>query len=150
MSEITKVKLEKALDRLLNGVPLRTKADGKIGLSRINNEAGLSSGAIYYSKYNDFVSEAKKKIKEHKNKRKAREEKDKAIGEMSEFEILKAKLEHANRLKNKYRQEKKEQQAINDGLVAQNTALAFRVYEQECEIRQITQGRVTPIMRHSI
>ena len=41
----TIIRLERALERLLNGVPERTPHDGRISLSRLNQEAGLSSGA---------------------------------------------------------------------------------------------------------
>ena len=50
-SEITLQLLNEALDRLLSGSPVNTKLDGKISIKRINDEAKLSRGAIYY--YND-------------------------------------------------------------------------------------------------
>lgn len=43
--KLTIIRLEQALERLLNGVPERTPRDGRVSLSRINQEAGLSSGA---------------------------------------------------------------------------------------------------------
>lgn len=44
----TTQRLESALKRLIEGKPERTPNDGKLNLSRINKEAGLSSGGIYY------------------------------------------------------------------------------------------------------
>ena len=64
-SEITLQLLNEALDRLLSGSPVNTKLDGKISIKRINDEAKLSRGTIYY--YKDFVELAKEKIQEHKN-----------------------------------------------------------------------------------
>lgn len=55
--KLTIIRLEQALERLLNGVPERTPHDGRVNLSRINQEAGLSSGGIYY--YDEFVQKAK-------------------------------------------------------------------------------------------
>ncbi|MBF4227949.1 hypothetical protein EAY83_23820, partial [Vibrio anguillarum] len=52
-SEITLQRLELALNRLIDGKPEKTSNDGKINLKRINDEAGLSSGGIYY--YKEFV-----------------------------------------------------------------------------------------------
>ncbi|HHA1179536.1 TPA: hypothetical protein ACOEEO_002061, partial [Enterobacter asburiae] len=60
----TIIRLERALERLLNGVPERTPHDGRVSLSRINQEAGLSSGGIYY--YDEFVQKAKRAIHERK------------------------------------------------------------------------------------
>ena len=54
---LTLERLEQALNRLVNGVPERTPNDGRLSLSRINKEAGLSSGGIYY--YKDFVVKAR-------------------------------------------------------------------------------------------
>jgi len=64
--EITKQRLEDALQRLIDGNPERTPNDGKLNLSRINKEAGLSSGGIYY--YDDFVERARREIDKHKSK----------------------------------------------------------------------------------
>ena len=62
--KLTIIRLEQALERLLNGVPERTPHDGRVSLSRINQEAGLSSGGIYY--YDEFVQKAKRAIHEIK------------------------------------------------------------------------------------
>ncbi|WP_305842096.1 hypothetical protein [Photobacterium leiognathi] len=56
----TLIRLEQALQRLVDGNPIKTKPDGRISLKRINDEAGLSSGGIYY--YSSFVEMAKKTI----------------------------------------------------------------------------------------
>lgn len=40
----TLIRLEQALERLIDGKPLKTKSDGRISFKRINDEAGLSSG----------------------------------------------------------------------------------------------------------
>lgn len=56
----TLIRLEQALQRLVDGNPIKTKPDGRISLKRINDEAGLSSGGIYY--YSSFVETAKKRF----------------------------------------------------------------------------------------
>lgn len=38
--KLTIIRLEQALERLLNGVPERTPHDGRVTLSHINQEAG--------------------------------------------------------------------------------------------------------------
>jgi hypothetical protein len=63
-SELTLQRLEAALQRLLDGTPERTADDGKLNINRINDEAGLSSGAIYY--YKDFMAKARAVISDRK------------------------------------------------------------------------------------
>ncbi|WP_305420170.1 hypothetical protein [Photobacterium leiognathi] len=62
----TLIRLEQALQRLVDGNPIKTKPDGRISLKRINDEAGLSSGGIYY--YSSFVEMAKKRFNYVTNK----------------------------------------------------------------------------------
>ena len=140
MSDITLKKLELALTRLLNGEPQKTPSDGKINISRINDEAGLSAGHIYY--YRKFIESARKKIKLYEKERSERQIEHEFEAEKTEIDKLKLKLDDALRLKNKYRQEKIEQKLINDGLVAQNTSLAFRLFELETENKRISDSRV--------
>lgn len=63
-SGLTLQRLEAALQRLLDGKPERTADDGKLNINRINDEAGLSSGAIYY--YKEFMTKARAVISERK------------------------------------------------------------------------------------
>tara|TARA_E500000178_G_scaffold356653_1_gene436666 strand:- start:26 stop:391 length:366 start_codon:yes stop_codon:yes gene_type:complete len=115
MSEITLRKLERALQRLLDGVPKRTKNDGKINISRINNEAGLRVSNINY--YPEFIKDAQDRIRDHFDAIAEKNIKDAVKQEKSEVEILKDKLKHEQKLKRKYREEKNEQKLLNDDVV---------------------------------
>jgi hypothetical protein len=105
MSQSTLNKLEQALKRLLDGEPIRTVADGKISLSRINDEAGLSVGGIYYKAYDGFVTEAKNRIAKHKLKSKKSQDDEVFEKEITDIDKMKGKLKNALRLKNKYWQD---------------------------------------------
>lgn len=143
MSEITLRKLERALQRLLDGVPKRTKNDGKINISRINNEAGLKVSNINY--YPEFIEQANGRIRDHFDAIAEKNIKDAVKQEKSEVEILKDKLKHEQKLKRKYREEKNEQKLLNDDVVKQNVSLAFRVMELESELHSLSSHKVAPI-----
>ena len=143
MSEITLRKLERALQRLLDGVPKRTKNDGKINISRINDEAGLRVSNINY--YPEFIKDAQDRIRDHFDAIAEKNIKDAVKQEKSEVEILKDKLKHEQKLKRKYREEKNEQKLLNDDVVKQNVSLAFRVMELESELHSLSSHKVAPI-----
>lgn len=143
MSEITLRKLERALQRLLDGVPKRTKNDGKINISRINDEAGLSVSNINY--YPEFIKQANGRIRDHFDAIAEKNIKDAVKQEKSEVEILKDKLKHEQKLKRKYREEKNEQKLLNDDVIKQNVSLAFRVMELESELHSLSRHKVAPI-----
>ena len=145
MSNNTLNRLEQALSRLLKGTPERTTPDGKINISRINDEAGLSVSGINY--YKGFIKEARKKIARHKEKLQNEQEDETFEEKSSEIDNVKDKLKNALRLKNKYYQDLGNQKTINNGVVAQNVSLAFRVNELEQEIRETSSGKVSRIQK---
>jgi hypothetical protein len=145
MSQDTLNRLEQALARLLTGTPERTTPDGKINISRINNEAGLSVSGINY--YKDFIKEANKKILGHQKQIQNEQEDETFEEELSEIDKVKGKLSEALRLKKKYYQDLSDQKTINNGVIAQNISLAFKVNELEQEMMETSSGKVTRIQR---
>ncbi|MFT5297978.1 MAG: hypothetical protein ACI9YH_004020 [Colwellia sp.] len=145
MSQDTLNRLEQAFTRLLTGTPERTAPDGKINISRINNEAGLSVSGINY--YKDFIKEAKTKISRHKKQIQNEQEDDTFEEELPEIDKVKGKLSEALRLKKKYYQDLNDQKTINNGVIAQNISLAFKVNELEQEMMETSSGKVTRIQR---
>lgn len=140
MSELTLKQLEQALQRLLDGNPKRTKKDGKINISRINDEAGLSTSNINY--YPSFIKYAKDKIKDHFDKIAEKKIKEDVQQGKTELDKLHEKLKHEKRLKKKYRDERNEQKLLNDHVVAQNVAMSFRLMELEAELQSLTRHKV--------
>ncbi|EJB8454168.1 hypothetical protein MW332_003995 [Vibrio parahaemolyticus] len=124
-------KLQKALCRLQNGKPLRTKAKGKLTLNKINNEADL--GRSYIHKFKDFVEkEAKPAIEKYNAKLDEVEQPEQISSEsedISEIDKLRVELNREKELKVEYRRERDEAIAINTELEILNKSLMFRVYE---------------------
>ncbi len=124
-------KLQKALCRLQDCRPLRTKAKGRLTLNKINNEAGL--GRSYIHKFKEFVEEvANPAIEKYNDALDEPEQVEQVISEskeVSDIDRLKAELSREKELKNDYRRERDEAIAINTELEILNKSLMFRVYE---------------------
>lgn len=120
---LTVQRLEAALERLINGKPERTLNDGRISLSRINKEAGLSSGGIYY--YAEFVDKARKEIEKHKSQKSGCSSKSNKIS----IDKLRAQRDKERELKERYRSQRDEIKKFCDQVVAHNANLEFSLYE---------------------
>ncbi|GHX20455.1 hypothetical protein N5094_07135 [Shewanella putrefaciens] len=139
-SEVTLSELNSSLERLLSGNPERTKPDGRISIKRINDEAGLSRGAIYY--YKDFIETAKKAIEKHKSDK---VEGADSVTALTPEQKLKQQMDKEKRLKEDYRDQARGLEGLNDALVIQNVSLAFRCMELQHELELVTQGRLVSI-----
>ena len=141
--DATLQRLEDALGRLKRGEPERTKADGKISVKRINDEAGLSRGAIYY--YKEFVRKAKGEITVFNEERR----KSAAIDKIEANETTESKLrkerDSEKRLKNNYREQLNSYKLLTDEVVKENVSLAFRCMELQDEINMLHDKKVTRI-----
>ncbi len=120
---ITVQRLEVALERLINEKPERTPNDGKISLSRINKEAGLSSGGIYY--YAEFVDKARKEIEKHRSQKSSYSSTSSKIS----IDRLRAQRDKERELKERYRSQRDEIKKFCDQVVARNANLEFSLYE---------------------
>lgn len=119
----TLIRLEQALVRLLNGVPERTPHDGKVSLSRINQEAGLSSGGVYY--YEEFVQKAKRAIHERKLDNSMNTA---AKGKVS-VDKMRAQRDKERELKERYKSQRDSIKAFCDKIIARNAQLEFSLFE---------------------
>lgn len=121
--KLTIIRLEQALERLLNGVPERTPHDGRVNLSRINQEAGLSSGGIYY--YDEFVQKAKRAIHERKL--------DHAVSTVASGKAsadkMRAQRDKERELKERYKSQRDDIKAFCDKIIAKNAQLEFSLFE---------------------
>jgi hypothetical protein len=133
---ITEGRLRAALQRILDGKPIRVKQGGKLSLNKINNEAGL--GHSYIHKFVDFVeNEANPKIKSY-NKNLVSEDHGDALSQdkLTDVEKLKANLKRERALKEKYRQERDDAIAAQKHMEQSNNNLMFRIHE----LQQITKN----------
>ncbi|MCZ6313839.1 hypothetical protein [Vibrio parahaemolyticus] len=122
---------KKALERLLAGTPVRTKAKGRLTLNKINNEADLEQNYIH--KFKDFVENVANPAIEKYNGSLGYSEQSEQVTsgskDMSELDKLRAELNRERELKVEYRRERDEAIAINTELETLNKSLMFRVYE---------------------
>lgn len=136
--EITKQRLEDALQHLIDGNPERTPNDGKLNLSRINKEAGLSSGGIYY--YDDFVERARREIDKHKSRMSASSSTKVKVS----VDRLRAQRDKERELKERYRSQRDDIKKFCDQVIARNANLEFSLYEalEEIEALQAELNKV--------
>ncbi|SHI28788.1 hypothetical protein [Ferrimonas marina] len=142
-TQITEQRLRDALQRLLDGKPERTKADGKISLSRINKEAGCSHGLIY--KYPEVMTEAKEAIEQYK----AKQQRDGVLESLSagvdKETRLRAERDKQAELKRDYREQRDSFQALADDVVKRENALLFRCHELQLELNARDNTKVVPL-----
>ena len=131
-SEITLLRLDDALKRLLSGTPERTKTDGKISIMRINEEAGLSRGNIYH--YKEFIIRAKVEIELYNDSKKKSDIIDNQEGKKNKEEKLRFQRDKEKRLKVEYHEQAKNYKQLTDQLVRENASLAFRCMELSDEL----------------
>ena len=131
-SEITLLRLDDALKRLLDGTPERTKVDGKISIMRINEEAGLSRGNIYH--YKEFISKAKVEIELYKDRKMKSDIIDNQGDKKNKEEKLRFQRDKEKRLKVEYHDQAKNYKQLTDQLVRENASLAFRCMELSDEL----------------
>lgn len=139
----TIARLEQALERLLEEKPERTPNDGRLSLSRINKEAGLSSGGIYY--YDEFVQKAKRVIHERKL--------DVSISSVVSSKVtvdkMKAQRDKERELKERYRSQRDNIKEFCDQVIAKSAQLEFALFEALDKIetleREVSKLKVVDI-----
>lgn len=129
----TLIRLEQALQRLVDGAPVKTKPDGRISLKRINDEAGLSSGGIYY--YSSFVERAKKIIQF--NRQQSCDSKKEV--NLAREKKLRDQRDQQKRLKEKYKEQLDQIKKFSDQVIAHNAQLEFTLFEALEKISYLEQ-----------
>lgn len=129
--QLTKTRLEQALKRLLDGKPERTPNDGRLSLSRVNKEAGLSSGGIYY--YSDFVEKVRAIIHDRKIKNSIS---DSSLGKIT-ADRMRAQRDKERELKERYRSQRDSIKEFCDQIVAKNAQLEFALFEALDKIERL-------------
>ena len=130
----TEQRLEDALNRLLENKPEHVKRGGRITLNKINNEAGL--GNSYIHKFPDFVKRVKPIIEEYNsNPNKPTSGSISTPTDDDEVAKLKLQLKKERELKVQYRNERDEAITAQKELEKHNSALMFRLFELQEEVR---------------
>ena len=129
--QLTKTRLEQALKRLLDGKPERTPNDGRLSLSRVNKEAGLSSGGIYY--YGDFVEKVRAIIHDRKIKNSIS---DSSLGKIT-ADRMRVQRDKERELKERYRSQRDNIKEFCDQVVSKNAQLEFALFEALDKIERL-------------
>lgn len=137
-SDLTLIRLDDALKRLIAGAPERTKADGKINVMRINDEAGLSRGNIYH--YKDFIIKAKVEIELYNESINRTAISRNYDVKKSNEEKLRFERDKEKRLKSNYHDQAKNYRKLTDQLVRENASLAYRCMELSDELESINSN----------
>ncbi|MGL4381196.1 MAG: hypothetical protein ACRCTB_09070 [Vibrio sp.] len=125
-SQITKVELEQALERILSGKTQRVDPSRKISVKAVEEEAGLGDGSAYY--YKDIINKIKDSAVRHSPKVKSKNLYEAKIASLRE------RLNKEIKLKEKYRdqiQEMKEQLAT---MASQHNQLALMIQQYQYKI----------------
>ena len=133
-SENTKLKLEEALSRILNGNPCLVPASQKLSVKAVEEEAGLGSGSIYY--YKDIVA----KIKDYSTKQKTQN--NNLNFYESKIKDLKMKLSNETRLKEKYRNEINGLKNKLANMASQHNRLALTIQQYQYKIAELESSQL--------
>ncbi|MCC4782117.1 hypothetical protein LMH77_04350 [Vibrio lentus] len=138
-SHITRLKIEEALERILQRKPKVISSTQKISVKAVEEEAGLGSGSVYY--YPDIVS----KIKNHSFKKQSNAQNSSLYEE--KITALKEKLKKETKLKEKYRSEVRELKNQLANMASQHNQLAliiqqyeYKILEVEAQVGHLSQG----------
>jgi len=138
-TELTEARLRDALQRLLDGVPRKTKAAGLITLNKVNKEAGL--GHSYIHKFPDFIDEAKPQIKKYNTDKKTLLNDDISLTEpevaLTESENFRVELNRIERLKDRYRHERNDAKNAKKELEKLNNTLMYRLFDLQEELLEL-------------
>ena len=122
MSDITRMRIEQAIQRILNGEPERIQKGKKLSISSVQKEAGLGSGSIYY--YPEIVKEINQIKLEQKVAAKGGTNKS-----QSDMAVMRKKLKEERRIKMKYRDQVAEYKQQLAKAASEHHRLAYALHE---------------------
>lgn len=128
-SHITRLKIEEALERIINGKTIIIPASQKLSVKAVEEEAGLGSGSVYY--YPDIVS----KIKSHSLKKQSNDKSSSLYDE--KISSLRDSLKKEKRLKEKYRLEIAELKSQLANMASQHNQLALMIQQYQYKIAEL-------------
>jgi len=128
-SQLTRVELENALQRLIAGKTERISPDRKISVKAVEEEAGLGDGSAYY--YKDIVQKIKDTAAEYSQHKSARNEHEAKIASLRE------RLQNETRLKEKYRSEVNELKEKLSAMASQHNQLALIIQQYQYKLSEL-------------
>ncbi|EKO3914687.1 hypothetical protein P0F25_003423 [Vibrio metschnikovii] len=128
-SQITKVELELALERVLSGKTHRVDPARKISVKAVEEEAGLGNGSAYY--YKDIVKKIKDSAIQNSPKAKAQNAYEDKISS------LRVRLNKEISLKEKYRGQVEELKGQIANMASQHNQLALMIQQYQYKISEL-------------
>ena len=128
-SQITRVELEQALDRLLSGKTERIAPNRKVSVKAVEEEAGLGDGSAYY--YKDIVQKIKKAVVLNSPKIKAKNVYEDKISSLRE------RLNKEIKLKEKYRDQVEDYKELLVNMASQHNQLALMIQQYQYKIAEL-------------
>lgn len=128
-SNVTRVKIEEALERILQGHQKIVPSSQKLSVKAVEEEAGLGSGSIYY--YPELVS----RIKEHTLNTQKKNQHNSLYEER--ISSLQKRLKNEKRLKEKYRFEIIELKSQLSNMASQHNQLALIIQQYQIKINEL-------------
>ena len=128
-SEVTRARLEEALDRILNKATTIVPHSQKLSVKAVEEEAGLGSGSIYY--YKDIVE----KIRTFKNQ-------SYSVSMTPEHSLdalskLKLRLKKEIKLKRKYKSDLAELHNRLSNMASQHNSFALTIEEYKQRVAEL-------------
>lgn len=127
-SQITKVKLEQALGRILSGKTHRVDPARKISVKAVEEEAGLGDGSAYY--YKDIVQ----KIKESAIRNSPKIRNQNAYED--KISSLRDRLNKEIKLKEKYREQVEDLKEQLSSMASQHNQLTLMIQQYQYKISE--------------
>lgn len=128
-SQITKVELEQALERILSGKTHRIDPARKMSVKAVEEEAGLGDGSAYY--YKDIVQKIKDSAIQNSPKAKAQNAYEDKISSLRE------RLKKEVSLKEKYRAQVEELKGQIANMASQHNQLALMIQQYQYKISEL-------------
>ncbi|MEZ9556348.1 hypothetical protein AB4248_15585 [Vibrio splendidus] len=128
-SHITRLKIEEALERILQGKPKVIYSTQKLSVKAVEEEAGLGSGSVYY--YPDIV----RKIKNHSFKKQSNAQNSSLYDE--KISSLREQLKKEKRLKEKYRIAATDLKTQLANMASQHNQLALIIQQYQYKIAEL-------------
>ena len=139
-SENTLIKLESALQRILDKKTIRIPEHRKLSVRAVEEEAGLGNGSCYY--YKDF----KLKINAEMIRLKAKSSNSPI---QSDIEILRQKRDQERKVKNHYREQSVNLKQQLASMAAQHHQLSFALRNAHFHIEELEQ-KIVELQRNQI
>lgn len=128
-SALTRIKIEEALSRILQGKPTVVSPTQKLSIKAVEEEAGLGSGAIYY--YKDIVNKIKENhLKSGGNTKKTNLYEEKILN-------LRERLNKEIKLKEKYRIQAEDLKQQLSAMAGQHNQLALTIQQYQYKIIEL-------------